>query len=245
MRRHFAPSRQSGATIFVVMVMVLLTTLMLLWASRSARFNELITGNDSDYQRALEAAQAMVRDAEFDIRGTRPDDQPCVADAPAVCRGVTVSASPAAAYYPMAGEDELNSTLEETLNAQTPSCIAGICTPTNVMPEFWNNQDTLDDMKARAATYGSFTGTKVAAIGNPLLRHSATTPVIVPSAWYWVEVLPYNVYLAKGGEAGYAKDLSPDLDSPYVYRITAVAEGRKPDTQAVVQTVFVRRKAKS
>lgn len=242
MRRDFSSSRQRGATIFVVMVMVLLTTLMLLWASRSARFNELITGNDSDYQRALEAAQAMVRDAEFDVRGTGPNDQPCAAAAPAVCRGATVSASTSTAYYPMAEEAELNATLEETLNAETPSCISGICTPTNVTPEFWNTKSTLDAMKAKAATYGSFTGTKVAAIGNPLLVHSDTQPA---SAWYWVELLPYNVYLAATGDAGYAKDLSPDLDSPYVYRITAVAEGRKPGTQAVVQTVFVRRKAKS
>ncbi|MEO8248504.1 MAG: PilX N-terminal domain-containing pilus assembly protein, partial [Burkholderiales bacterium] len=48
--------RQRGVSIFVVLVMVLLTTLMMLWAGRTALFNELVTGNDSDYQRALEAA---------------------------------------------------------------------------------------------------------------------------------------------------------------------------------------------
>lgn len=242
MPRRFALSGQRGVTIFVVMVMVLLTTLMLLWASRSARFNELITGNDADYQRALEAAQAMVRDAEFDIRGTGPNDEPCVPEAPAVCRGAAVTAAPAAAYYPMADESDLNATLEETLDAQTPSCIAGICTPTHVTPEFWNTKSTLDAMKDRGATYGSFTGTKTAAIGSALLLHGADTPA---RAWYWVEILHYNWDRASSGEAGYSKDLIPDSTSPYVYRITAVAEGRKPGTRAVVQTVFVRRKAKS
>jgi Tfp pilus assembly protein PilX len=36
---------------------------------RTSLFNELIVGNDADYQRAFEAAQAILQDAELDIRG--------------------------------------------------------------------------------------------------------------------------------------------------------------------------------
>jgi type IV pilus assembly protein PilX len=233
--------RQRGATLFVVMVMVLLTTLLLLWASRSARFNEIITGNDSDYQRALEAAQAMLRDAEFDIRGERPDGQPCSATADANCRTDTVTTTPPAAHYPYAAELELNTALVETLDSQTPSCIAGICTPTNVTAEFWTSASGLSAMKPVAATYGQYTGAKGGKVGNPMLRNEAG---ITAKAWYWVELLPYNVHAA-AGDPGNAGIYRPDLDSPYVYRITAVAEGIKPGTQAVVQTIFVRRKTDS
>ncbi len=68
---------QRGVALFVVLILVLLTTLLVVWASRSALFNEMITGTDSDYQRAFEAAQAMVRDAELDLQGKRSDGTPC------------------------------------------------------------------------------------------------------------------------------------------------------------------------
>ena len=61
--------RQRGISLFVVIVIVLLSTLLSLWAARTSLFNELIVGNDADYQRAFEAAQALMQDAELDIRG--------------------------------------------------------------------------------------------------------------------------------------------------------------------------------
>ena len=59
--------------LFVVIVFVLLTMLAALWASRTALFGEMIVGNDADYQRAFEAAQALLQDAELDIRSAEPD----------------------------------------------------------------------------------------------------------------------------------------------------------------------------
>ena len=59
--------------LFVVIVFVMLSMLLALWASRTSLFNELVVGNDADYQRAFEAAQALLRDAELDIRRERPD----------------------------------------------------------------------------------------------------------------------------------------------------------------------------
>lgn len=44
--------------LFVVIVFVMLSMLLALWASRTALFNEMVVGNDSDYQRAFETAQA-------------------------------------------------------------------------------------------------------------------------------------------------------------------------------------------
>lgn len=75
-----SPRRQRGATLFVVIVFVLLSMLLALWASRTALFNELVVGNDADYQRAYEAAQALLQDAELDIRGESADGSACTPD---------------------------------------------------------------------------------------------------------------------------------------------------------------------
>ena len=60
--------RQRGVALFVVIVLVMLSMLLALWASRSSWFNEILVGNDADYQRTFEAAQSMLQDAELDIR---------------------------------------------------------------------------------------------------------------------------------------------------------------------------------
>ena len=50
------PYRQRGIALFVVLVFVMLSMLLALWASRTSLFNEMVVGNDADYQRAFEAA---------------------------------------------------------------------------------------------------------------------------------------------------------------------------------------------
>ena len=54
--RPAAPHRERGIALFVVIVFVMLSMLLALWASRTAIFNEMVVGNDADYQRAFEAA---------------------------------------------------------------------------------------------------------------------------------------------------------------------------------------------
>ena len=61
--------------------------------------------------------------------------------------------------------------------------------------------------------------------------------------WYWVELLHYDTSAATAG--GEAERLAPDADQPYIYRVTAVGRGRKPATQAVIQSTLVRKKTRS
>lgn len=227
--------RQKGIALFVVMVVLLLSMLLVLWSSRTALFNELLTGTDSDYQRALEAAQAMVRDAEFDIEGQKPDGSACSGS---FCRSPVTQSSQGQAFYPETANDFQD--LDAGLAAKTPSCAAGICTATNVPADFWTTAVTLNAMKASAATYGRYTGAQVGDVGNPLLRANAGAGA---KAWYWVEVLPYDT--ASAITAGPAQTFAPDSTRPHIYRITAVAQGLKPGTQAVVQSIFVWKKVSS
>ena len=226
-------SSQQGISLFIVMVVLLLSMLLVLWSSRTALFNELLTGTDSDYQRALEAAQAMVRDAEFDIQGQKPDGSACSGS---FCRSPSIDASQGQAFYPESANDFQD--LDAALSATTPSCAAGICTANNVAAEFWTTTKALSAMKASGATYGRYTGALAGDVGNPLLRANVDT-----KAWYWVEVLPYDT--ASAITAGPAQTFAPDSTRPNIYRITAVAQGLKSGTQAVVQSVFVWKKVSS
>jgi len=218
---------QHGVSLLSVMLMVLVTSLVVMWASRTALFNEMVTGNTSDYQRAVEAAHAMLRDAEFDIRGIQPDGSAC---AGAACRHQGVyDAAARSAFYPTNESDYQD--LRSASGGSGPSCIAGICTPDNVQPYFWTDAAKLAAMKKVAATYGSHTGAKASPFGDTPADGSE------PRAWYWVEVLPYDTSVAFDG--GIRAALSPDEDTPFVYRITAVAQGMKAATLAVVQTTLV------
>lgn len=231
LRRLTSSAQQHGISLLVVMVIALLTTLLVLWASRTALFNEMMTGHDSDYQRAVEAAHSMVRDAELDIRGLQVDGTPCTAVG---CRAWGhLDAAAGKVFYPT-NEDEFVD-LHAALAATAPSCAAGICVPDRVPAQFWTDKALLDAMKRLASTYGAHTGATVGESGNPFLASGR--------AWYWVELLPYDMSAAMLG--GPAEALAPDAETPFIYRITAVAQGRKPATQAVIQTTWVWKKLRS
>lgn len=251
-RLSSSSSRQRGVSLFVVLVMVLLTTLLVLWGSRTALFNEMITGNDSDYQRALEAAQAMVRDAEFDIMGTSPDGTPCTSVhddcRPSSDMRANLNVAAGKIYFPPpndAGELEF---LQSAFPGTVPNCVAGICvqpvggdSPT--ASAFWLDGDDFDAMKVVAATYGLYTGAKSGDAGgkyNPLL---ATGDADSIKAWYWIEPIryqkdPLSITSGELAPTGGEVDANP---VGVVYRITAVSDGLKRGTRAVIQTVFVRK----
>jgi len=67
------PRRQKGVALFVVIIFIMLSMLLALWASRTSLFNEMVVSNDADYQRAFEAAQTLLQDAELDIRSADYD----------------------------------------------------------------------------------------------------------------------------------------------------------------------------
>ncbi|MFD1892663.1 pilus assembly PilX family protein [Ottowia beijingensis] len=228
--------RQKGVALYVVIVLVLLSMLLALWASRSALFGEVVVGNDADYRRTFEAAQAMLQDAEFDIRGVQPDGSICVND-PAkedVCRRAT------AVFFDIETKD-LEQTLSEIQDrSPTLKCYKGICQKRADPQDFWNDSATLTAMKDDnvAAHYGQFTGADAAATANPILSGTAGNR----RAWYWVEILPYvdpNVSLLAGMPPGSnVERFAPSRKKPWVYRITAIAQGNRPTTTVVLQSTL-------
>jgi type IV pilus assembly protein PilX len=231
--------QQRGISLLMVMLVLILVALTSLSASRSSFFNETVTSNEADYNRALSAAEALIRDAQLDILGQTAAGGPCNLAANFIgCRtsptGVPTQLAP---YFP---EDAAEGhALHQALTAPT-YCAQGICSPPLVWPpvapyplldNFWLTPATLIANQAFAATYGQFTGAAPAATGNPILT------AIPRRAWYWTELVDFSVNLCV--DPAYAAMCidRPATNKPFIYRITAVAQGRGA-TIAVIQTFY-------
>lgn len=226
---------QQGISLYIVIMIVMLSMLLALWASRTSLFNEMIVGNDADYQRAFEAAQAVIQDAELDIRSERPDGSACVPVVanPNICRvGTTV--------WFIDEEKDLVSLLS-ILEAQATKCLQGICQKRTGNQDFWNDSSILTAMIADgvAARYGQYTDAQTGPNSNPILNNSTAGQ----GAWYWVEIMPYDTN--PGGLLAGKPKLELNLKPPVVFRITAIARGLKPSTQVVLQSTFARQKMKN
>ena len=239
-------NRQSGISLFVVIVIVMLSALLAMWGSRTSLFNEMIVGNDADYQRAFEAAQALIQDAEFDIRGTRPDGSACVEKSgnPEICRMPDPAVNKV--WIPTE-QKEIGDILSELSTAPT-TCIKGICLKRVGKQDFWNDKTTLTAMMADGvgARYGQFTGAEAGDKSNPILKVNKPGDDPTKGGWYWIEILPYdsnagNTGLITNGSNSLALNLLPSV----AYRVTAVARGLKSNTQVVLQSTFVRQKMKN
>ena len=254
--RAFArrPARQRGGALFVVLVIVMLSMLLALWASRSSLFSEMVVGNDADYQRAFEAALALEQDAKLDILNQTANGIDCT-----TCR----EAQATTVQIPQ--ETKEVAPLIALLTAISPTqCKDALCTRRTGRPDFWNNdgsatitpaanpnlgEATLAQMEAVGARYGQYTGAGTGGPGTPINPILAITGTATDrGGWYWIEVLPYNNSsqnspLMSNPAAATATELLPlNLVPNTVYRITALAFGRKPGTKVVLQSTFVNRK---
>ena len=184
MQRMYIPRKQlplqRGVALFVVIVFVMLSMLLALWASRTSLFNEMVVGNDADYQRAFEAAQALLQDAELDIRGENPDGTACIeADK---CRDKIGAAK----KVPLDAQEV--TPLLADLDQEATKCLHGLCIKRTGRQDFWNytsattpaptslkpGEVKLDDMTKDkvGARYGEFTNAtpgSTTAPANPIL----------------------------------------------------------------------------
>ncbi len=258
--RPAAPHRERGIALFVVIVFVMLSMLLALWASRTAIFNEMVVGNDADYQRAFEAAQSLIQDAELDIQqfdttGYRADD----------------NAALTAVY-------DNNIVGFSNERSTSPFCENGLCVKRRGRQDFWNNHtDTTEaddhevsfEQMTRANNAGKRFWQCAPRYGELITRASSKNPLANDrrayaqrhpladrdsaddrGGWYWIEVLSYADPDAVGG-AGLIVNDDPNAAAPtdlldlrlkpsVVYRITAWAKGLNPNSTAVIQETYAR-----
>jgi type IV pilus assembly protein PilX len=241
---YYRRKSQRGMSLFTVLVMLLLSLTAVLGAFRVSTLNESILGNSSDYNRTYAAAEALIRDAEIDIRGRTPPytaqldgtlGLPCRPVAPG---SLLVQAGFIGCRNQVPGpwipnSDEFD-TVGDMVAASHPSrCMQGLCFPIN-STDLANIETNVVAMIPRGATYGQFTRVGLAApaaAGNPILSGAQ------PRGWYWIEAFRYSTTPSSG--ASIAVDVVPHLSNSIVYRITAIAQGLKPGTQVVLKSVFV------
>jgi len=190
---------QHGFTLFIVMIMLLLSALLLIGGARTAVLLESMAGNQRDHQRAFEAVEAALLDAERDIRQLAFDSASktyvaCSALATAPCRKAEDGR-----VFP----DRDTGWVTVYMNDGPNSCERGICYFSEAGSvaaahgseayRFWRS----DAYKAKSARYGQFTGAPSAG------------SLALASARYWIEVIDRR-------------------NSKYpLYRITATASGAR------------------
>ncbi|MDM0045824.1 hypothetical protein QTH91_15155 [Variovorax dokdonensis] len=230
MNRSISASRcnQQGLALMIVMIVLLMATLLVVGAARTTWFTERLIGNDADQERALANAQAMLADAEYDIRAESPDGRPCTGESPPSPRNCRAPGDPQSSVPWIPREGPLDfARLRNVLMTQAVgggiACAQGVCLAGALPARFWQLPPAeLARIENTGARYAQFSGAPDAPADNPLLSSRA---------WYWIEILPYS------GPTGTA--LAPDADNPFIFRITALASGRRPTTQVVLERLFV------
>jgi type IV pilus assembly protein PilX len=223
---------QSGIALIVVMVALVLSTLLAMSSARMAWLNERMASSQSDHLRAFAAAEALMKDAENDIRGERVDGEPCSTDPQDLgCRGPFAEGRP---FFP-ADLNDLD-TLSLRIGGEL-ECLQGICLPTSLTslsPKSFTTRllqtSAAPPDKALAATYGQFTATSTES-GNPLLSGSSA------KAWYWVEVFQHDVASAIATPVW--RHPTPDVTHPFIYRINAFVQGHKPGTRVWLRSLYM------
>lgn len=217
-----APHRQHGVALVTVLVMMLLSLMLVMGGSRVGLLNERVSGNSTDYQRAFEAAEAVMADARLDL----------------ACAGGRCGARAANNWLPC--DDASHADLQALLEANTPRCNNGICTDLTVARDggnttgnpatsFWSNgQLGAFTAAGRAARFGQFTDTAINAA-------QAVNPQLINNTWYWIEVLRYDSsWVGQQSFLG-GQVVAPNKSCPFIYRVTVVSQGRRPGTQIVLQ----------
>lgn len=223
--------RQRGIALLCVMMVLVLAGLAVLATARTGLLHEMVAGHQGDRLRTQAMAEALLLDAESDILGRRGDApcRPSTAEprrsAPGFvgCRERGTATVATAPYFPQSIEDfeEVRALLQ--VGAAIP-CRDGICAPSSLR----SLVDTARATPTLGARYGQFTRPETAA--------DAATPPPQVRGWYWVEMFKYH---SEGSVAPHLQHAVPDPARPFVYRITAMAEGHRPGTQIVIRSLFV------
>ncbi|QIL82682.1 pilus assembly protein PilX [Diaphorobacter sp. HDW4A] len=232
--------RETGVALYVVIIIVLMISLLSIWAARIAFFHEILTSNEADHQKTFEAAQILMKDAELDIRHMLASGALC----PMTSSDGNICRVSAPVHFPVDRGEMVD--LVTYLDTLPTGCALGICRKRPGIQDFWSDAVLLLNMTATnvGARYGQFTGAVSGPGGNPVLaiNETAKNAKDLKGAWYWIEVLPFadaQIGLLSSYENNpHLKTYAPDSRQPWIYRITVFAKGRKNGTEVVLQSLI-------
>jgi len=224
-------NHQKGVALYIVIVMLFLSMLLALWASRTSIFSEMVTGNDADYQRAFDAAQVMIQDATDDIYNNTYKK-----NSAAIRKNNTT----------LIPNYETYTNWISTLEAQSSGCKDGVCLPRLGAQNFWDDEAELEKMLAVGARYKTYSApASNQNIPNPILTYTDANK----GAWYWIEPIPMAVQDGGSMASVIAGSGQAKTNIDMIYRVTSIAFGIKgsgtstdiadrPKTMAVIQTLL-------
>lgn len=205
---------EGGLALPTVMVLLALASVSTLLAWRDLWINEVLLKTEADQLRTQHKAQAVLPLAVQDIVGSAS-----TASAPSTpnLRHTAGDGTQTHAFFPntMAERDLLRQRLG------SDACRSGICAVTPPTP---NKTDPF----SLPTTWKNMT-----ASAMPV--SASDTPYGAETAWYWVDIQPDSTQIA--AQAGAT---SPTSASPFIYRITVLANGLLPSSTIVLQTLWTR-----
>jgi Tfp pilus assembly protein PilX len=273
------PGRQHGVSLFVVLIILLLSLIIVLSGLAVANLNESLVGNQSDAQRAYGAAQALLDAAQLDIRlngghcnatvlggaGTNPD----------ILTGAPLMATPCVLRYPRYGQEQADidyGKLNQIIGIDACSGstgFIGVCISSSPISSKFNTQyidngdntgNAAEQWNVGAGYYNDYTkiilnNNKTVSDNNANWGGSAhagsgagfaaslelnDTGLNNPKNFkgvYWVEIFRYQ---NTTGLLGNCNNIPiPDGEYPYIFRITAKAQGLKAGTVSILRTYYV------
>lgn len=221
-RRHGGrvgrPHSQGGFSLIVALLMLIVIIILGVGASQMSINEERGARSDRDKQIAFQAAEAALKDAEFELLYS---PTPCGVPGESG-RGRPVAVGPYTCF------NEVNSF------GYAPHCSlppnAGLCDYNSRIPvwvdddpshiDFYKDAQDIGDM--RTVKYGQFTGKTYGSRESSVLSRQAISKY---PPRYIIELVPKNTSL---------DSLST---SAHMFRITAMGFGANPNTQVVLQTV--------
>lgn len=133
----FSLKKRNSKGISLVMVLIFLMILsgLAITAIQSSTFSSRIAGNEADRTLAFQAAEAALRDAEYDIFNVIADGTTPCSSATPVCRTDPIYRG----------------------NGFDTTCPLGLCTPNTTTP-VWEVAANWDASNTKSVAYGTYTG---------------------------------------------------------------------------------------
>ena len=215
---------QGGFSLIVALMMLIVIIILGVSASQMAINEERGSRNDRDRQLAFQAAEAAIKDAEFEIYGST-----VLCNLPGLTsRGKMRSTGGTSTCFN-----------QDYVVGYVPGCSglpnAGLCLNDLASPAYLDGtnvdfkKDAAGDTGANYHTvgYGQYTGRTFASQATSGL---STQPISAYPPRYIIEAIPKNTSIDSATNGGCA-------GLPCMFRITAMGFGANPNSQVVLQVV--------
>ena len=209
-------SAQNGVALIVVLIFIVALTSLAIYSANDVSLGERLARNQLDSKVAQEAAEAALRDAEFDLQ-------------------LTNGTLRAGAFCARLAGLERPSTAPSAYSAFTSVCDRGQCAPSPSVTAGNSNYATAPS----ATNYEAWWPASKGGLWNDNLSTKPTTAASANCATFTGGV-PFGTFTGRSRVVGVSRQPEYLIErmSPDFVRITARGFGRNVNTEIVVQSYF-------